>query len=69
MANPGFLRALFGGPIQQHHANPERKERRRIVKIMGRRQAVQHIKDMRSLNKVEALIERIAQKEAEVRRA
>jgi hypothetical protein len=69
MANSGFWRALFGGSIPQHHATPERKQRRRIVKIMGRRQAVQHIKDMRSLAKVEALIERIASEKAEVRRA
>lgn len=64
MANSGFLRALFGGRMPQHHATPERKERRRLVKIMGRRQAVQHIKDTRSLARVEARIEEFAAQHA-----
>jgi hypothetical protein len=52
MANSGLLRALFGGRIPQHHATPERKERRRIVKLAGRRQAIKHFKDMRVINKL-----------------
>lgn len=40
------LRARFS----QHHATPERKERRRIVKLAGRRQAIKHFKDMRVIN-------------------
>lgn len=39
---------------QQHHATPERKERRRIVKLAGRRQAVQHFKDMRVIEKLKS---------------
>lgn len=42
---------LFGGH-QKRNATPERKERRRIVKIGGRRQAVKHFKDMRVINKL-----------------
>jgi hypothetical protein len=64
MANRGFAKSFAQAlaerlrPIgmmarfAQHHASPERKERRRIVKLAGRRQAIKHFKDMRVINKL-----------------
>lgn len=52
--------------FKQHHATPERKKRRHLVKQMGRRQAIKYIKDTRSLAKVEARIEEIARKNVEL---
>lgn len=38
--------------LRAHHATPERKERRRVVRLAGRRQAIKHFKDMRVINKL-----------------
>lgn len=46
----------------QHHATPESKGRRALVKQMGRRQAISHIKGFRSLARVEARIEQLAKR-------
>jgi len=62
---PFGLDALMA-QFKQHHATPERKKRRHLVKQMGRRQAIKYIKDTRSLAKVEARIEEIARKNIEL---
>lgn len=67
MVNPmtdKLRRMMFD--FKQHHATPERKKRRHLVKQMGRRQAIKYIKDTRSLAKVEARIEEIARKNIEL---
>jgi hypothetical protein len=53
------VRRMMQGHVQ-HYATPERKERRALVKTMGRRQAVSHVKGLRSLARVEARIEQLA---------
>ena len=52
--------------FKQHHSSQERGKRRHLVKQMGRRQAIKYIKDTRSLARVEARIEEIARKNAEL---
>lgn len=53
------VRRMMQGHVQ-HYATPERKERRALVKKLGRRQTVAHVKNLRSLARVEALLEQIA---------
>lgn len=50
---------------QQHHAEPHKKARRKLVKQMGKRQARQMIRNQRSLAKVEAQILEFARQHAE----